>query len=334
MTSIALCGAGTIAGVHALAAREIGVPVIAVASRTSERAERLALSTRAAVVEYPELPAGAEVVVVATPPSEHADHTWHALAAGATVLVEKPLCRTLAEADRLMSIEDADRIVYAENLAFAPAFAEFLTRARTLGPLTHLELRTLQSRPTWGGFLDPSWGGGALFDLGVHPLALAVLIGRSTGNGEIVSTYATLDGDTTDTHADVTLTFASGLRARVISSWDGPESGVWDVQASSRTAVLRLDLRPTVSMESNGEPVHLPSPSASIGVLEEFGYVDQLRAAVALHSDGRRSIMDVKFGRWMMEIVSACYVSARSGESVAVPSGCDRDKSPWELWRG
>lgn len=334
MTGIALCGAGTIAGVHALSAREIGVPVVAVASRTRQRAERLAASSGASVIEYGELPAGADTVVVATPPSEHTEHTLRALAAGATVLVEKPLCRTLAEADRLVTADGADRIVYAENLAFAPAFAEFVTRVRALGPLTHLELRTLQSRPTWGGFLDPSWGGGALFDLGVHPLALAILIARSSGNGEVTSVRASLEGDTTDTHADVTLTFASGLRARVISSWEGPESGVWDVQASSRTAVLRLDLRPSLSMESNGDPVRLPSPSASIGVLEEFGYVDQLRAVEALRSDGRRSIMDVKFGRWMMEIVSACYVAARSGEEVAVPCGCNRDKTPWELWRG
>lgn len=334
MTTIALCGAGTIAGVHALAARETGLPVVAVASRTRQRAEKLAGSARATVVDYDELPAGADAVIVATPPSEHLTHTLSALASGASVLVEKPLCRTLTESDSLVAAEGAERIVYAENLAFAPAFAEFLTRLRTLGPLTHLELRTLQSRPSWGGFLDPSWGGGALFDLGVHPLALAVLIGRSTGNGEIISTSTALDGDTTDTHADVTLTFASGLRARVISSWDGPESGVWDIQASSITAVLRLDLRPTLAMEFNGDPVRLPSPSASISILEEFGYIDQMRALVASHTEGRRSIMDVKFGRWMMEIVSACYVSARSGETVAVPSGCDRTKTPWELWRG
>ena len=334
MTSLALCGAGTIAGVHALAAREVGASVAVVASRTRQRAEHLATSARASAVEYDELPAGADVVIVATPPSEHATHVIRALAAGATVLVEKPLCRTLDEADRLVSADGADRIVYAENLAFAPAVAEFLTRVRTLGPLTHLELRTLQSRPTWGDFLDPSWGGGALFDLGVHPLALAVLVARSSGNGEVVAARAVLDGDTTDTHADVTLSFASGLQARVISSWDGPESGVWDVQASSRTAVLRLDLRPSVAMEFNGEPVRLPSPSASIGVLEEFGYVDQLRSVIALNSEGRRSIMDVKFGRWMLEVVSACYISARTGEAMTVPSGCDRSQTPWELWRG
>lgn len=334
MTDIALCGAGTIAGVHALAARELGLAVVAVASRSAARATKRAAEFGSRAVEYADLPAGADVVIVATPPVRHTDDTLQALSAGASVLLEKPLCRTLAEADRLCAAPGAEHIVYAENLAFAPIVTEFASRARTLGPLTHLEARTLQSRPTWGDFLDPAWGGGVLFDLGVHPLALVVLVAKSTGNGEVVSVRAELSGDATDTSADVWLTFGSGLRAHVVASWDGPESGVWDLQASSRTAVLRADLRPELSLEMNGERLPLPPTSAAIAPIEQFGYVEQLRVASDRRSDGRRSHMDVEFGRTIMEIVAACYVSARRGSDVEVPSGCDRHRTPWELWRG
>jgi predicted dehydrogenase len=333
MTSIALSGAGAIAGVHALAARELGYPVVAVASRSRARAEKRATEMGARAVDYSDLPAGADVVVVATPPAQHTDGALAALAAGASVLLEKPLCRTLAEADRLCAADRAERIVYAENLAFAPVIAEFLGRARTLGPLTHLEARTLQSRPTWGGFLDPVWGGGVLFDLGVHPLALVVLVARASGNGAVESVRAELAGDATDTVADVWLTFGSGLRAHVIASWEGPEAGVWDLQASSRTAVLRADLRPHVSLEANGDLVRLPASRATIPQLDEFGYVEQIRTVVERHVAGGRSLMDVEFGRTMLEIVAACYVSARQGSEVPVPCGCDRDRTPWELWR-
>lgn len=334
MTSIALCGAGTIAGVHALAARELGHTVTVVASRSRVRAEKRAAEVGARAVDYGDLPDGADLVVVATPPVRHADDTLHVLSAGASVLLEKPLCRTLAEADRLCAAPGAERIVYAENLAFAPITAEFMSRARTLGPLTHLEARTLQSRPTWGDFLDPAWGGGVLFDLGVHPLALVVLVAKATGNGEVESVRAELSGEVTDTVADVWLTFGSGLRAHVVASWDGPESGVWDLQASSRTAVLRADLRPELSLEMNGDRLPLPSTSAAIAPIEQFGYVEQLRVAADRRSDGRRAHMDVEFGRTIMEIVTACYVSARQGSDVEVPSGCDRNRTPWELWRG
>ena len=95
---VALCGAGWISAAHAAAARCNGDELIAVASRTSARAAEQATQFRTKAVTYAELPAGADIVVVATPPQCHATDTIRMLAAGAAVLVEKPLCRTLDEA--------------------------------------------------------------------------------------------------------------------------------------------------------------------------------------------------------------------------------------------
>ncbi len=332
--NVALCGAGMITGAHVLAASSLGVPVVAVASRSSARADERARQIRppARVVDYSELPAGADIVIVATPPAQHFDHAAAAISRGAAVLLEKPMVTTLDEADRLVSLGGV--VLYGENLAFAPIFSEFTQRARTIGPITHFELRTLQSPPTWGDFLSPEWGGGVLFDLGIHPLALAVLVGRSTGNGEIIGVRAALRGDTTDTHAEVDLAFASGLTAHVVASWEGPEAGVWDMQVSSAAAVVRADLRPEVSLEANGDPVALPTPRHPIPFIEQFGYEDQLREIVTSVTTGRAPFLDADFGRWMLEVVCACYVSAsRDGQLVAVPSGCDRGATPWELWK-
>ena len=70
---------------------------------------------------YEELPAGADAVVVATPPSRHAVDVVRALEAGAVALVEKPLATTLAEADAIVeAVARTGRpVVYAENLAFS-----------------------------------------------------------------------------------------------------------------------------------------------------------------------------------------------------------------------
>ena len=59
---------------------------------------RDAIGARA--VGYDELPAGADIVVVCTPPQRHADQAVRLLDAGAAVVLEKPLCRTIDEADR------------------------------------------------------------------------------------------------------------------------------------------------------------------------------------------------------------------------------------------
>lgn len=329
-----------IAGVHAAAARQLGYPVIAVASRSATRSAQRAAEWGCTALPYDRLPAGADIVIVATPPSRHFDDAAQALERHAAVIVEKPLVTTLNEADRLALIAErhGGRLVYAENLLFAPAVRRMLELVTDLGSLSHLSLRTIQSRPAWGGFLDPSWGGGVLFDLGVHPLSLAVCIGRACGAGEIVQVQANLRDDgaeaSVDIEAHVTVTYASGLTATLEASWDGPETPVWDVQAATENAVLRLDLLPMTTLERNGEPIPLSPPPGSIPLLDHLGYADQLRLAAASFEAGGESPCGVGFGRWIMEIVCACYLSAsRDAAPVSVPSDCDRSSTPWEIWR-
>ena len=254
MTSLALCGAGMIAGAHAAAARHLGVPVVAVASRSAERASAVAEQFAATAVPYEALPAGASLVAVATPPQCHTADALRMLEAGASVLLEKPLCRTLDEADAL--VEAAQRhpgkLLYAENLAYAPAVQRMVALAPRVGTPTHLEVRTIQSLPTWGEFTSDAWGGGALFDLGVHPVAIALLLANSAGLGRAVSVRAELRGGVghgSDEHAEVAIGFASGFEARVVSSWQGTGEPVWDAQLAGSTGVLRCDLMPVPTLE-------------------------------------------------------------------------------------
>ncbi len=333
---VALCGAGMIAGIHTLAAHELAYPVVAVASRNPLRAGRRASDWGCSALTFEQLPGGADIVIVATPPAQHCDHAVYALERGAAVIVEKPFVTTLDDADRLVTVAErhGQRLLYAENLIFAPAVQSLLSLIADCGPLTHVSIRTVQSAPTWGGFLEPAWGGGVLFDLGVHPLALAVLIGRRCGAGEIVAIRARLSGESTDTDAQVTVTYASGLSATLHVSWEGGDTANWDVQVASDTAVLRLELLPTVTLERNGEPVPLAPVSAIHPFIEQLGYIAQLRLAATAFSRSIAPPVDAQFGRWLMEIVCAAYVSAsQEALSVAVPSKCDRHKTPWQLWK-
>ena len=338
--SIALCGAGMIARAHALAATSIGARVIAVASRTDETAHKFANEIGARVVSYAQLPAGADVVVVATPPAAHFDHAAHALERGAAVLLEKPLVTTLNEADRLVDLADrhGNRILYAENLAYAPitlaAIRTVASIAAKNDPLLHLEVRSVQSLPAWGNFTSPEWGGGALFDLGVHPLAVAVVLARVARAGEVVSVSARLRGDATDTHADVDLVFESGLVAKVVSSWEGSDVPSWDAQMSWANDVVRAEYFPTLNLEHNGETIALPRSTGAVPFISDLGYEAQLRSLLDDMNNRATPFMDVRFGRWILEIVCAAYVSAASdGQSTTVPSGCDRRRTPLDLWK-
>jgi myo-inositol 2-dehydrogenase/D-chiro-inositol 1-dehydrogenase len=329
-----------IASAHALAARTSGLNIVAVASRSERSRTKLATDLGVHAVEYDRLPAGADVVVVATPPAQHFDHAAHALERGAAVILEKPLVLTLNEADRLVDLtaRHGERLLYAENLAYAPIVHALIGRvARAVeggSVIDHLSVRTIQPLPTWGNFTSPEWGGGALFDLGVHPLAVAVLVARAARAGEVVGVRATMRGDVTDTHAEVVLIFESGLQGTVVSSWEGGPVPCWDVQVSSATDVVRAELLPTLVLEHNGDPIGLPAATAPVPMIEDFGYVGQMRAFLDDIAHGRPPFMDAAFGRWILEIVCACYVSAaRDGAFTTVPSGCDRTRTPVQLWK-
>ena len=334
--SLAFAGAGWIAAVHGLAAKQLELPITRVASRHREKAKEMAARMGAIACSYDDLPAGADVVVVCSAPQCHAGHALHAIEAGAAVVIEKPLCTTLADADALVEAELAGaRIGYAENLAYAPIVQQLLAAVADMGELQHLEVRTLQSRPTWGEFLTEAWGGGALFDLGVHPIAIAMLATRS----KVVSVSAMLDGaddHPTDEHAEVTLTFDGGFEATVVSSWRGGEVPEWSVQAASKTGV---DARgaaadPAARAQRRRDPDR-----------PRHGVRSRSSSSTATSRSSRRS--SSRSGAtpvlsWTPHSVATSSTSCarrmrpqrEGGTAVPVPFTGPRDRTPLQLWRG
>ena len=344
VTRLAFAGAGRISAVHGLAAQVLGVPVDLVASRHPTRAAERAAQLGARAVGYDDLPGGADVVVVSTPPARHAADALAAVRAGAGAIVEKPLATTLAAADELVAADDAaggGRVGYAENLAFSPLVLRACSIARSIGPLRHVEARMLQGRPDWGDFLTEGWGGGVLFDLGAHPLALVLLLADAGpgGTDHVERVRGRLEGEAdvpVDTYAEVTLTFASGLHARVETSWRD-RTEVVDLQAASDDGVVRAELLPTLGLEHNGVGLSLPPPRPGLvdDRLDRFGYVQQLDDLLADLDDRRAPEVGARFGRAVLELTCAAYASAGTDSSeVAIPFEGRRDATPLELWRG
>ena len=339
MTRVALHGAGWVAMAHAAASRQLGLDLSAVASRSPARSATLAEQFDIAAVAYGDLPGDADVVVVATPPQCHATDAIRLLEAGVAVVLEKPLCRTLAEADALVAAaaRHGGRLLYAENLAYAPIVQRMIALTPRVGALTHLEVRTLQGLPTWGAFTTDEWGGGALFDLGVHPLAIALLVANAAGEGFPIAVSAVLrggDGHGSDEYARVSLRYRSGLVAVVESSWQhGPDSQ-WDAQVAGATGVVRAELLPVQSLELNGDEVALPAANSQIPMLTQLGYEGQLQAFVEDLAANREPIMSATFGRQILQVVAAAYQSAgRRGDEVTLPFTGPRDLTPLQLWR-
>ena len=253
------------------------------------------------------------------------------------MLIEKPLCTTLAEADELVAAaEGGARIAYAENLVHAPIVRLALAHAAQLHGIDLVDVRALQSRPTWGDFLTEGWGGGVLFDLGVHPLAVALLLAAPAVPLEVRATLQGAADHPVDEHAEVQLHFDTGLLARVTASWRGGDTPTWDAQVSAPDGVVRLELLPDLLLERNGTEVTPPGiPEGVPRQLEELGYLAQIESfALDLQQD-RQPELGAAFGRRILDVVCAAYASAGQGsEWVSLPFTGPRDRTPLQLWRG
>jgi predicted dehydrogenase len=175
---IVILGCGWIARRHAAAARRLaGHLDLAFASRNGARARAYArefggveaFDGYEGAVRDPRVAA----VIVCTPHDRHLADSRLALAYGRHVLVEKPIARTLAEADEMIETAQARGrvLMVAENFHYMPAFRRVraLVADGRLGDLRDLLLVSRGFRERTGWRLEPAAaGGGCLIDGGIH----------------------------------------------------------------------------------------------------------------------------------------------------------------------
>ena len=336
-TTVAFAGSGWVSTVHGLAAQAFDdVQVRWVASRSGDAAARRAGQVGATACRYDDLPGGVDAVVVATPPALHRREAERAVDGGALALVETPIAATLADADEIVALARRGRVAYAENLVHSPVVADAVQVCRRIGAMTHLEVRFAQGLPESSpARLDPSWGGGVLLDLGIHALAVAVLMAAPARVIAVEADLAARGGVEVDDDARVALVFDTGLRAQVRATWRAA-APTWDAQAASATSAVRLELVPEPSVELNGAPLRLPDPPSDLPTdqLHHLGYLDQLAAVAADVSADRSPRVTTVFGRFLLEIVCAASLAARTGEQVPLPFSGPRDRTPHQLWSG
>lgn len=348
-TGVALLGAGSVTALHGPILEAMPEARVAiVASRSFEAAERRAWRFGCEATTFEKLDAllvrrDVGAVLVAGPPSVHLEHVRAAVAAGRDAIVEKPLCRTLAEADELGLLAAAGRarIAYAENYAFAPllvAASQVIASGR-VGRLRRLHVFTLHPRPRYGDFLRPEYGGGALFDLGAHALWWAWML---AGFLPVAGVRATLEGAAGegDVYADVVLRLAGGVEARVEVSWreSSPRAGA-EVEGDDGSVEMALEPRSRLLLRRGGAEERLPwtggGRGTTAGYAAKMGFVQELEAFLAAFRSGSEPGPDVAEGRAILEITTAAYASAgRGGAEVALPFEGDRRKTPYQHWRG
>ena len=175
---VGLLGFGALGRAHAEAIRTVpGLALRCVCDRSEPRRLEAAATGVAAVGDAEALFADSSVdlVLVATPPADHAVATIAALSAGKHVVCEKPFALRASECDRMISAaRDARRVLTVyQNRRWDPDFVA-LQRAVGEGRIGHL----FYMESFVGGFHHPCsmWhshepiSGGAVYDWGSHYL--------------------------------------------------------------------------------------------------------------------------------------------------------------------
>lgn len=280
-----------------------------------------------------------DAVTICASNAAHFPLALAALRAGKHVLCEKPLGISAREAELLGAEADARGLVLMAHhqlrfTAEARAARDFM-RAGGLGPVHHARVTALRraSAPTLPGFTDRALsGGGALLDLGVHALDLALWLmdfPRATrvsgsaraahaGGARIKGRWGDWDRarfDVEDFAAGL-VHFENGATLVLESAWLGhyPEEGL-SCALFGEAASLHWPSGEVISQGNALERVRLPAPPEDAG----DGHLAAIRAFAEAVTRGLPSPVPWTEARAALGIIDALYASAREGREIVPP---------------
>ncbi len=181
-----ILGTGKIAKAFANALKDTPGAVLAgVGSRTLDGAQAFANEFGGtAYGSYEALAQAGDVdlIYVGTPHPAHVDNVRMALNAGKGVLCEKPFTMNRLEAEELVALARANKLFLMEAMwtRYMPALAEVrrVVDSGEIGRVTQV-IADLGFKADFGQehrVFNPVLGGGALLDLGIYPLSIAVAL--------------------------------------------------------------------------------------------------------------------------------------------------------------
>jgi predicted dehydrogenase len=267
--------------------------ISAVASRSEERAAEFArhFSVAKSYRRYEELMSDddVDVVYVASVNPLHREHCLLALEAGKAVLCEKPFALNGAQAREVVALARQRRIFCMEALRtrFLPAVIELrkLVLEGAIGTPQALNA-SIGHRSAFepaGRLFNSELGGGALLDLGVYPLSLAVML---FGRPENVKSQAIIGASNVDEEWSAILAYSRGRMASVSATLRADmftnvivtgSSGLIEMNAplywSDRLSIV---LAPPVHSEPSSQQSALPRS----GLMTRFKAVPRVRASI------------------------------------------------------
>jgi predicted dehydrogenase len=352
---VGLVGSQFISSIHAEAFKKVAdAKVMAVMSPTAGHAQKFAdqfnIPNHFTRLEDFLALEDIDMVVIGAPNDLHCEITVKCAAAGKHVVVEKPLCLNLQEADTMISAcKNADvKLMYAEELCFTPKYVRLkaLLDEGALGRPVLFKQSEKHDGPHAPHFWDVERsGGGVTMDMGCH----AIQFFRWLHPGvPITSVYAQMntsvhhDKTRGDDNAIVILEFEDGVVAMMEESWTklGGMDDRAEIHGSEGVAyadVLQGNSIQTYSNKGVGYAVEKAGNTVgwSFTMYEEiwnYGFPQELEHFVDCVKNDKTPLVTGDDGKAVLEVIFAAYESAGTGKKVSLPFKTDVDK-PIKLWK-
>jgi len=267
-----------------------------------------------------------DVVDICVPHDEHLSVVIAATKAGKHILSEKPIARTLAEADQILdAVKKAGvRFFVAECYRFYPSAvkARELIDEGVIGKPFLIHVNSLQFHTPSGWRRDKEkTGGGVLIDRGIHFVNYLRLVG-----GKIKTIFATFNHDTIlamegEDTATIQVKYENGATGQLVVSWGmrmftpfpwlavyGSEGTMFDM-GDGFYAFSTTDPR----YNDNGKPVRLFDT-----MLEAYTIPAEMQHFVDRMRDGKEFAVTGEEARADLEIVEVATRSAETGQAFNI----------------
>jgi len=353
---VGLIGSGFISTIHAEALRRCDqAEIVAVASPTPGKAQAFATQHGIAHAwsDYRQLLAMEEIdlVVLGVPNDLHCQMTLDAAAASKHVVVEKPLCVSLGDADRMVAACQSAgvKLMYAEELCFAPKYVRLkqLLDSGALGSPVLLKQSELHDGPHAPHFWDVMRsGGGVTMDMGCHAIEFfRWLLGRPPVKSVYAQMSTTVHRDKTrgDDNALLILEFEGGVTALAEESWTklGGMDDRAEIHGSQGVAYANLlQGNSILTYSATGYDYAVEKAGSTRGwsftIYEElwnYGFPQEFAHFVDCVQNDKQPLVTGEDGRAVLEVLFAAYASAGSGQKILLPFHSDAAR-PFDLWGG
>ena len=318
---VGIIGAGYVGGLHAaLLARDARVSVTTVHDVAVERAEKLARSIGATVVDsVAELIDAVDALYITTPNTKHTEIAIEAIQAGKHVFCEKPMATSIEDARAVLDAASRTDAVFqvGHNRRFAPVYAMLKQKLSESGPAhsAHVKMnRGELINPGWVG--DPAITGGFLYETPIHMFDMMRFLFGEVGAMDAVGTsheYPEIDD------FSVLLRFASGMQATLASSADASWLFPFErVEVFCHHATITTREMESIAYSEGLDGTYGTRSMQQLSKEEKWGYAQEDRAFVDSIVNGDPPSVTALDGFKSVELVDACYRAVQTGERIHI----------------